>query len=111
MRSKVIPLHSLMINGKPVQAVWQKEKGQWRELYRRQLEEYPEALDIKRRYDRAFVEAEQFYQLECVLSVWPGWGGGLKGWMGRARSPYANISPWMAAQDMAELRDATMKEF
>ena len=108
---KVIPLHCLMINGKPVQSVCQKEKGQWRELYRCHREEYPAALDIKRKYDRAMVEAEKFYYLECVLSCWPGWGGGLQWWMGDKRSLFANISPWLAAKDMAELRDATMKEF
>lgn len=111
MRCQVIPLHCLMVDGKPAFAHYAQSSDQWREIYRRQLEEYPAALDVKRRYERAFIEAEQFYYLECVLAVWPGWGGGLKGWMGRARSPYANISPWMAAQDMAELRDATMKEF
>lgn len=111
MRSQVIPLHALMVDGRPVFAAYQKSEGQWREIYRRRLRELPDEMDHWKKREQAMLQAEQFHYLECVLAVWPGWGNGLKGWMSNKRSPFANISPWVAAQDMAELRDATMKEF
>ena len=111
MRCQVIPLHPLMVDGRPVASVYQESGSQWREIYQRRLADFPEEMDERRKREQAVIQAERFHCLECVLSVWPGWGGGLKGWMSNKRSPFANISPWVAAQDMAEIRDATMKEF